>query len=138
MEVYDIKTGVEHIDTNAVYTFLNTQSYWAKDIPRETVEEALRHSFCVGVFYGDEQVGFARLITDYTTFAYLADVYVLDAHRGRGLSKMLMRYITDIEWVKGLKSVLLATLDAHALYSQFGFRTPDNLEKFMQLKQNTL
>ena len=90
------------------------------------------------MFLADKQIGFARLITDYTTFAYLADVYILEQHRGEGLSKKLMEYIMSLDNVKGMRRILLATLDAHALYSKFGFQSPENPERLMEIKRNNL
>lgn len=126
------------MDVKAIYDFLTNHSYWAKEIPLKTVEVSLRNSFCAGIFTGDKQVGFARLITDYATFAYLADVYILEEHRGKGLSKMLMHYLTDLEWAKGLRRLLLATSDAHSLYTQFGFRSPQDPESLMEIKRNNI
>jgi len=126
------------MDIAAIHNFLSKESYWAKGIPLETVEISLKNSFCAGLFDDNTQIGFARFVTDYATFAYLADVYVLKEHRGKGLSKMLMKYIMDLEWTKGLRRMLLATLDAHSLYQQFGFQSPRNPEWLMELKRNNL
>src|ERR1700709_702217 len=107
MNEYCIKEGFENMDVAAIHNFLSNESYWAKFIRLETVVISLKNSFCVGLFANTTQVGFARLITDYTTFAYLADVYVLKEHRGKGLSKMLIWYIMDVGWTKGLRRILL-------------------------------
>jgi len=138
MSTYQLKTGLENMDIAAIHDFLSKESYWAQGIPLETVETALKNSFCVGVFDGKIQVGFARLVTDYATFAYLADVYIRKAYRKKGLSKLLMKYIMDMEWTKGLRRILLATLDAHSLYQQFGFHLSENPEWFMEIKRNNL
>jgi N-acetylglutamate synthase-like GNAT family acetyltransferase len=135
---YHIKAEFENMDIAAIHHFLSKESYWAKGIPLETLETSLKNSFCVGVFDDKIQVGFARFITDYATFAYLADVYVLEEYRGKGLSKMLIKYIMDLEWTKGLRRMLLATLDAHSLYKRFGFHTPENPESLMEIKRNNL
>ncbi|MBR9773711.1 MAG: GNAT family N-acetyltransferase [Cytophagales bacterium] len=135
---YSIKTGYGYMDIQAIHQFLCMESYWAKGISKELVEKALQHSFCVGVFLADKQIGFARLITDYTTFAYLADVYILEQHRGEGLSKKLMEYIMGLDDVKGMRRILLATLDAHALYSKFGFQSPEHPERLMEIRRNNL
>lgn len=132
MSSYHIKTGFENMDLAAIHRYLSMESYWAKGVPKETVEQSLRHSFCVGVFNGTEQVGFARLVTDYTTFAYLADVYILEPHRGKGLSKMLMQYLMDLDWTQKLRRMMLVTLDAHSLYSGFGFYSPEFPERVME------
>jgi GNAT superfamily N-acetyltransferase len=136
MNTYQIKAGLEHMDIAAIHNFLSIESYWAKGIPLQTVATSLKNSFCVGVFDDETQIGFARFVTDHATFAYLADVYVLEEYRGQGLSKMLMRYIMDLEWTKGLRRMLLATLDAHSLYEQFGFQSPQNPEWLMEIKRN--
>jgi GNAT superfamily N-acetyltransferase len=138
MNTYHIKAGVENMDIAAIHDFLSKESYWARGIPRETVETSLQHSFCVGVFDDESQIGFARFVTDYATFAYLADVYVLKEYRGKGLSKMLMEYIMELEWTKGLRRLLLATLDAHALYKRFGFEPPENPEWLMEIKRKNI
>jgi hypothetical protein len=93
MDTYQIKSGVENMDITAIHKFLNKESYWAKGIPLETVKTSLKNSFCVGVFDASAQIGFARFVTDYATFAYLADVYVLKEYRGKALSKMIMKYL---------------------------------------------
>jgi len=138
MNTYHIKAEFENMDIAAIHDFLSKESYWAIGIPLETVETSLKNSFCVGVFDDKIQIGFARFITDYATFAYLADVYVLKEYRGKGLSKMLIKYIMDLEWTKGLRRMLLATLDAHSLYKRFGFQSPENPEWLMEIKRNNL
>lgn len=132
MSTYTIRTGYENMDIPAIHRYLSTESYWAQGIPPETVEQSLRHSFCAGVFTGSEQVGFARLITDYTTFAYLADVYILESHRGKGLSKMLMQHLMELDWVQKFRRMMLVTNDAHSLYSRFGFHGSEFPERVME------
>lgn len=117
-----------------IHAFL-TRSYWAEDIPLATVQKAVEGSLCFGVFKEEEQVGFARVITDSATFAYLADVFVIEAHRGKGLSKMLMQAVLDHPQLQGLRRILLATRDAHNLYRQFHFQTIPNPEAWMQIHQ---
>ena len=119
------------MDVSMIYAFLSQDSYWAKNIPRETVERALEHSLCFGAFDGDAQVGFARVITDYATFAYLADVFVLPSHRGRGIGKQIMEAIAGHPELQGLRRWHLVTRDAHALYAQFGFEPLDAPERHM-------
>ncbi|HFK5587065.1 TPA: GNAT family N-acetyltransferase [Elizabethkingia anophelis] len=130
---YKIESGYENMDINAVHDFLSNKSYWASGISLEAVKKSLKNSYCSGVFYGNVQVGFGRLITDYTTFAYLADVYILENHRGKGLAKRLMEHMMDLEWIDNLRRILLATLDAHDLYRQFGFNPPVKPESFMEI-----
>lgn len=132
MSSYHIKTGYENMDLAAIHHYLSVESYWSKGIPKEIVDQALRHSFCAGVFCGSEQVGFARLVTDYISFAYLADVYILEPHRGKGLSKMLMQYLMGLDWTQKLRRMMLVTLDAHSLYSGFGFHAPEFPERVME------
>jgi GNAT superfamily N-acetyltransferase len=122
LEEYFIRAGRENMDVHAIHKYLSGESYWAKGISLELVEKSLDHSFCVGVFAGHEQVGFARLITDYATFGWLADVYVLKEHRGRGLSKKMLTHIMNEPWSKQLRRKMLNTRDGHGLYRQFGFR----------------
>lgn len=117
---YAISTDRNRLDIPAIHDFLS-HSYWAPGIPMSIVERSIANSLCFGLFHHDSQVGFARVITDRATFAYLADVYVLEAHRGKGLSKWLMDVITAHEDLQGLRRFCLATRDAHGLYEQFGF-----------------
>ena len=119
------------MDLAMIYAFLSQDSYWAKNIPRETVERAIANSLCFGAFDGDTQVGFARVITDYATFAYLADVFVLPSHRGRGIAKQIMEAIAMHPELHGLRRWHLVTRDAHALYAQFGFEPIDAPERHM-------
>ena len=123
------------MDLTMIYSFLSQDSYWAKNIPRETVERAIEHSLCFGAFdsdtQGDAQVGFARVITDYATFAYLADVFVLESHRGRGIAKQILQAIATHPELHGLRRWHLVTRDAHSLYAQFGFEPIDAPERHM-------
>ncbi|MDX2218306.1 MAG: GNAT family N-acetyltransferase [Burkholderiales bacterium] len=126
---YDISTDPARFDLDAIHDFL-TQSYWSPGIPRETVARAAANSLSFGVFHHGKQVGFARMVTDRATFAYLADVYVLEAHRGKGVSKKLMAYIIAHPDLQGLRRMMLATRDAHGLYARYGFTSvgaPDRL-----------
>lgn len=116
----EISTDPARIDLALVHQFL-TDSYWARGVPLEVVRRSIQHSLCFGIYEGSRQVGFARAITDRATFAYLADVFVLEAHRGRGLSKWLMRCIKSHPDLQGLRRWSLITRDAHGLYQQFGF-----------------
>jgi GNAT superfamily N-acetyltransferase len=103
-----------------VHAFL-TRSYWAQGVPREVVLRSVRHSLCFGAYDGGRQVAFARVITDRATFAYLADVFVVESHRGRGIARRLMSVIRAHPDLQGLRRWSLATRDAHGLYRQFGF-----------------
>jgi len=115
-----VSTDPRRLDVDAIHAFL-ARAYWSSGIPRGTVERAIAHSLCFGLYHGAAQVGFARVVTDKATFAYLADVYVLEEHRGRGLSKRLMDAVVAHEDLQGLRRFMLATRDAHGLYRQFGF-----------------
>jgi len=120
------------MDVDAVHAFLE-KAYWSPGIPREVVARAIAHSLCAGLFLGEEQVGFARAVTDRATFAYLADVYVLEAHRGRGLGKALIATLMAHEDLQGLRRLLLATRDAHALYRGFGFGPLADASRMMEI-----
>ncbi len=129
---YRISTEVSAIDVDAVHAYL-CRSYWAKGIPREVVARSINQSLCFGLFHHDVQVGFARVVTDCAVFAYLADVYVLEEHRGRGLSKWLMREVIAHPDLQGLRRFVLATRDAHGLYATFGFKALAQPEIFMEI-----
>ena len=116
----------------AIHAFLSEESYWAKGIPLELVERALEHSLCFAALDGEATVGFARVITDYATFGYLADVFVLPSHRGRGISKRILQAITEHPALQGLRRWQLVTRDAHGLYAQFGFSAPAVPERHME------
>ena len=117
---YIITTDQSRFDLDAIHAFLS-QTYWSPGVPRSIVEKAVANSLAFGILLGNEQVGFGRVVTDQATFAYLADVYVLEAHRGKGLSKRLIETIQAHESLQGLRRFLLFTKDAHGLYAQFGF-----------------
>lgn len=119
------------VDREVVHRFL-ADCYWASGIPREVVERSIRHSLCFGVYHAGAQVGFGRVITDRATFAYLADVFVLEAHRGRGLSKFMMECVVGHPELQGLRRFLLGTADAHGLYARFGFAAPRRPEIWME------
>jgi GNAT superfamily N-acetyltransferase len=120
MHSYEISTDPARLDIDAIHAFL-TQSYWSPGIQRSTVARAISHSLCFGAFCAGQQVGFARVVTDRTTFAYLCDVYVLEAHRGRGLARQLIDRVVHHPDLQGLRRMMLATRDAHGLYARYGF-----------------
>jgi GNAT superfamily N-acetyltransferase len=133
VEGYRISGQFDELDLNAVYRFIST-SYWAQEIPKARLEKALANSLCFGVFtQQNEQVGFARMITDYATFAYLADVYIEPQHRGIGLSKWLMSEIHSHPELQHLRRMLLATRDAHGLYQQYGYQPLSHPNTFMEI-----
>lgn len=121
MTAIDIRTGFENMDVAVVHQYLSEESYWAKGIAYELVSNSMKHSFCVGAFSGDRQIAFGRIITDYHTFGWYADFFVLPEFRGQGISKMLLANIADLAWVQRLRRIMLNTRDAHGLYRQFGF-----------------
>ena len=129
---YTITTDRHCLDLEAIHGFL-TNSYWSPGVPIEIVERAIANSLCFGLFHVKDQVGFARVITDKATFAYLADVYVLETHRGQGLSKWLLKVIQGHQDLQGLRRVMLATRDAHGLYAQFGFTALANPSRMMEI-----
>ena len=130
-----VSTERGRLDLDVVHGFL-TNCYWAKGISRETVRRSIDHSLCFGVYdAAGAQVGFARVITDFSTIAYLGDVFVLEAQRGRGLSKWLMECIMAHPALQGLRRWILLTRDAHGLYSRFGFTPVKAPERYMELHQ---
>ena len=132
-EGYLISTDPAKLDINVIHQYLSKESYWAQNIPLDVVERSINNSFCFGVYYNNEQVGLARLITDKATFAYLCDVFVLEESRGNGLSKWLMQNIMAHPDLQGLRRWSLATADAHGLYSQFGFTPVSKPEVWMEI-----
>ena len=128
---YLISTDKSKIDIATVHRFLS-QSYWAEGIPIEIVKRGVDNSLCFAIYQEERLIGFARVITDFATFGYLADVFILPEERGKGLSKWLMRVILDHPRLQGLRRFTLATRDAHGLYAQFGFTPFDKPERWME------
>ncbi|GAB3566111.1 GNAT family N-acetyltransferase [Spirosoma luteolum] len=131
---YIISTDKSRLNVDLIHQYLSQESYWAQNIPRALVERSIEHSLCFGVYWHEQQVGFARVISDFATFAYLADVFILPDHRGQGLSKRLVAAIAAHPDLQGLRRFMLATRDAHSLYAQFGFTAIDKPDLFMQRK----
>jgi GNAT superfamily N-acetyltransferase len=131
---YAISTDPARLDLHAVHAYL-TRSYWATGIPIDVVRRAAANSLCFGLYRGDEQVGFARVITDRATFAYLADVYVLEAHRGRGLGRWLVAQVLAHPDVQNLRRFMLVTRDAAGLYAPHGFEPPVEPSGIMQIRR---
>ena len=129
---YAISTDPDRLDRTVIHDFLRG-SYWAPGIPREVVDRSIDNALCFGVYEGDAQVGFARVITDRATFAYIADVFVLESHRGRGLAVWLMESVRAHPELQGLRRWILMTRDAHGLYEKFGFRTMENTGRCMEI-----
>lgn len=129
---YAVSTDKTLLDGALIHSFLTT-SYWAEGRSLETVDASIDGSLCFGVYADDEQVGFARVVTDYATVALLADVFIVEAHRGRGLSKLLLRDVLDHPGLRTCAWTLF-TKDAHDLYAQFGFERSRNPERLMRRK----
>ena len=128
---YVISTDKHLLDLTAIHSFL-VRSYWAEGIPLETVKKSIEHSLNFGVYIAGKQIGFARVITDYATYAYIGDVYILEDFRGQGLSKWLMQVIADHPELQGLRRWTLLTRDAHELYRKTGFTKPQFPERYME------
>lgn len=129
---YRISTSRSELDIHFIHSYL-TRSYWSHGIPYDIVEKCIRHSLCFGLFLDKKQVGFARLITDYTTYGYLADVFVIEEHQGKGLGKWLVECITTEPELQSLRRWGLATKDTHSLYQRYGFRRLENPDMFMEI-----
>jgi len=130
---FKISTDKHLLDLEMIYNYLHGESYWSKGIPVEKVHISIENSICFGVYKDDKQVGFARIISDNATFAYLCDVFILRDYRGQGLSKWLMQTILAHPDLQGLRRWVLATGDAHGLYKQFGFTQINNPEIWMSI-----
>lgn len=118
---FTISTDKNLLQIDAIHKFLTEESYWARERTKEQTQTAIENSLCFGVYQGANQIGFARVISDFATFAYLGDVYILEEFRGRGLSKWLMETIINYPGLENLRRWVLATRDAHTLYEKFGF-----------------
>lgn len=128
-----ISTDKSKLHVDLIVDFLNNQSYWAKNRNKAIIEKSIQNSLCFAIFTGDnEQVGFARVITDFAVFAWVLDVFVLENYRGQGLGKLLMQYITSYKELQEVKRWGLATNDAHGLYQQFGFTALTKPELMME------
>ncbi len=131
-EEFTITTEKNKLQLEKIYAYLS-RSYWATGRSKEIVEHSIQHSLCFGLFHINEQVGFARVITDYATFAYLCDVYVLEEYQGKGLGKWLMSVVMSHPDLQGLRRWSLATRDAHGLYRQYGFTALKSPERWMEI-----
>jgi GNAT superfamily N-acetyltransferase len=132
---YEISTDRARLDLDAIHRFLSEDAYWSPGVEREVVERALANSLCFGLHAPDgAQAGFARAVTDRATFAYLGDVFVLPAHRGRGLGVWLVQTVLAHPDLQGLRRIELATADAHELYARFGFEPLHGVERFLAIE----
>ena len=127
-----VTTDRSRLDLDVIHGFLTT-SYWARGVPRETVARSMEHSLCFGAFDEGRQVGFARVVSDHATFAYICDVFALESHRGSGVGKSLMAAIMSHPELQGLRRWTLFTRDAHGLYRQFGFGAAAHPERLMEV-----
>jgi GNAT superfamily N-acetyltransferase len=130
---YEIRTGVEPVDLDAVHQFLSNESAWAKGISKDLVRRCVENSLCFSLFHSNKQVGFARVISDFATIAYIGDVFVLDEHRGKGLGDWLVERILAHPALRGMRRWILVTDSAHALYAKHGFRVVAQPGTFMEL-----
>jgi GNAT superfamily N-acetyltransferase len=134
LDRYTVSTDPSRLDVGLIHRFLSEESYWAKGRPRDVTDRAIENSVPFGVYLGDEQVAFARVVTDTVTFAWLADVFVMPEHRGRGVGKLLVESVLGHPGFKGMKRWFLGTADAHGLYRQFGFSEPVNPGRLMSIE----
>ena len=130
---YTVSTDKTRLDLPSIHQFLSTQAYWSLNIPFTTVKRSVENSLCFGVYFGPQQVGFARVITDYATIAYLGDVFIIPEHRGKGLSKKLVGEIMTHPDLQGMRRWILLTGDAHGLYRQFGWEPIARPELYMEI-----
>jgi GNAT superfamily N-acetyltransferase len=135
---YSISTDKAALDLPFIHHFLSTEAYWSLNIPMDIVKRSVEHSLCFGVYLGTQQVGFARIISDYATIAYLGDVFIVPAHRGKGLSKRLIAGIMSHPDLQGLRRWILLTGDAHGLYRQFGWVPIPKPELYMEIARPNL
>ena len=129
---FEISTERARLDLGLIHSFLIEESYWARERTLEQTKTAIENSICFGVYDGERQVAFARVVSDKATFAYIGDVFVVEGYRGRGVSKMLMQYIVEHPELQGLRRWVLATRDAHGLYEQFEFAPLRHPERWME------
>ncbi len=139
MQPYEIKDGnlvisddKSRLNQPLIHAFLSGRSYWAKGVPIEIVARSIEHSLCFGMYQAGNQIGFARVITDFATFAWLADVFIVEEHRGAGLGKKLIAAVLAHPRLQGLRRFMLGTRDAHTLYEQYGFGALEFPERFME------
>ena len=132
MSGYIVSTDKSKLNIDVIHSFLTT-SYWAKGIPFTIVEQCIENSLCFGAYHNEDQIGFARIVSDFSTFAYLADVFVLEDYRGKGVGKLIMNEIMAHPQLQGLRRFMLATRDAHGLYEKYGFVVTKNPERIMEI-----
>lgn len=128
-----ISTDKTKLDVDSIHEFLSTKAYWALNIPKDKVQKTIQNSLCFGVYIDEKQIGFAKIISDFSTIAYLGDVFILEEYRGKGLSKWLIETIMAHPDLQGLRRWILLTGDAHGLYRQFGWTDIAEPSKWMEL-----
>ena len=128
-----ISTDKTKLDVDSIHEFLSTRAYWCLNIPKDKVQVAIENSLCFGVYKDEKQIGLARVISDFSTIAYLGDVYIIDGYRGHGLSKWLMETIMCYPELQGLRRWILLTGDAHGLYRQFGWTDIADPSNWMEI-----
>ena len=134
---YRLSTDPSKLDLDIVFDYLTNDSYWASGRPRDVFDRSIENSLNLGIFIGNDQIGFARVVTDRATFAWICDVFVLPAHRGRGLASWMIESILEHPDLQGLHSYFLATRDAHSLYARYGFKPLDDPSRFMVIRNPT-
>jgi GNAT superfamily N-acetyltransferase len=130
---YLFSTDKSKLDEDYIHQWISEKSYWAQGIPKDVISKSIRNSLAFGIYDHGRQIGFARMITDFATFAYLADVFVDESYRGRGLSKYLLSFIFSISDFTQLRRIMLGTRDAHSLYEKYGFKPLPVPERFMEI-----
>ncbi len=133
MSAFIVSSDRAAMDDGVIHHYLSEVSYWARGVSRDTVVKSLDNSLCFGGFVGGQQVAFARVVSDRTTFAYLCDVFVLEGHQGQGYSKRVMEAVMAHPDLQGLRRFYLGTLDAHSLYARFGFKPIAKPERLMEI-----
>ncbi|MBN9282993.1 MULTISPECIES: GNAT family N-acetyltransferase [unclassified Flavobacterium] len=130
---FTISTDKSKLDLEVIHDYLANQSYWSKNIPKERIRKSIANALCFGIYYKDKQIGYAKVVSDFSTMAYLGDVFVLEDYRGQGLSKWLMETIMSHPELTGLRRWILLTSDAHELYKKFGWQPIASPEKWMEI-----
>jgi len=125
------------LDRALIFDFLRERSYWAREVTREIVDRSVENSLCFGIYLDGKQIGFARVVTDFATFAWLADVFIVEEKRGQGFSKKLAVAVLAHPRLQGLRRFMLGTRDAHGLYAQFGFKPLAHPERFMEIRSES-
>ena len=133
----EITTQVERIDIDFVHSYLSNESYWAKGIPKEVFVKSIHNSLCFSLFYNNKQIGFARVVTDYATFGYLADVFIDKTHRKKGLGKLLLEHIMQDHRLHVLRRWMLVTADGHSLYKKYGFTQLSQPDRVMEITKTS-